>query len=46
MGIEGIKKAYLKQEEAKLIMRAEAEIEEMSENKQRIIVSSFTISSK
>ena len=40
LGIEGIKEAY-KTGRGKIIMRAEAEIEEMSGNKQRIIVSSL-----
>ena len=40
LGIEGIKEAY-KTGKGKIIMRAEAEIEEMSGNKQRIIVSSL-----
>ena len=40
LGLEGIKEAY-KTGKGKIIMRAEAEIEEMSGNKQRIIVSSL-----
>ena len=40
LGLEGIKEAY-KTGRGKIIMRAEAEIEEMSGNKQRIIVSSL-----
>ena len=40
LGIEGIKDAY-KTGRGKIIMRAEAEIEEMSGNKQRIVVSSL-----
>ena len=44
LGIEGIKEAY-RTGKGKITMRAEAEIEEMSGNKQRIIVSS-TLSSK
>ena len=40
LGIEGIKEAY-RTGKGKIIMRAEAEIEEMSGNKQRIIVSSL-----
>ena len=40
LGIEGIKEAY-KTGKGKIIMRAEAEIEEMSGNRQRIIVSSL-----
>ena len=44
LGLEGIKEAY-KTGKGKIIMRAEAEIEEMSGNKQRIIVI-ITISSK
>ena len=40
LGIEGIKEAY-KTGKGKIIMRAEAEIEEMSGNKQRIVVSSL-----
>ena len=40
LGIEGIKDAY-RTGKGKIIMRAEAEIEEMSGNKQRIIVSSL-----
>ena len=40
LGLEGIKEAY-RTGRGKIIMRAEAEIEEMSGNKQRIIVSSL-----
>ena len=40
LGLEGIKEAY-KTGRGKIIMRAEAEIEEMSGNRQRIIVSSL-----
>lgn len=40
LGLEGIKEAY-KTGRGKIIMRAEAEIEEMSGNKQKIIVSSL-----
>ncbi len=40
LGLEGIKEAY-KTGRGKIIMRAEAEIEEMSGNKQRIVVSSL-----
>ena len=40
LGIEGIKKAY-KTGRGKITLRAETEIEEMSGNKQRIIVSSL-----
>ena len=40
LGIEGIKQAY-KTGRGKITVRAEAEIEEMSNNKQRIIVSSL-----
>lgn len=40
LGLEGIKEAY-KIGRGKIIMRAEAEIEEMSGNRQRIIVSSL-----
>jgi len=40
LGIEGIKEAY-KTGKGKITMRAEAEIEEMSGNKQRIVVSSL-----
>ena len=40
LGLEGIKEAY-KTGKGKIIMRAEAEIEEMSGNRQRIIVSSL-----
>ena len=40
LGLEGIKDAY-KTGRGKIIMRAEAEIEEMSGNKQRIVVSSL-----
>ena len=40
LGIEGIKEAY-RTGRGKIIMRAEAEIEEMSGNKHRIIVSSL-----
>ena len=40
LGLEGIKEAY-KTGKGKITMRAEAEIEEMSGNKQRIIVSSL-----
>ena len=40
LGMEGIKEAY-KTGKGKIIMRAEAEIEEISVNKQRIIVSSL-----
>ena len=40
LGIEGIKEAY-RTGKGKIIMRAEAEIEEMSGNKQSIIVSSL-----
>ncbi len=40
LGIEGIKQAY-KTGRGKITLRAEAEIEEMSGNKQRIIVSSL-----
>ena len=40
LGIEGIKEAY-KTGKGKIIMRAEAEIEEISGNRQRIIVSSL-----
>ena len=40
LGKEGIKEAYTTGR-GKIVMRAEAEIEEMSGNKQRIIVSSF-----
>ena len=39
LGLEGIKEAY-KTGKGKIIMRAEAEIEEMSGNKQRITISS------
>ena len=40
LGLEGIKEAY-RTGRGKIIMRAEAEIEEMSGNKQRIVVSSL-----
>jgi len=40
LGIEGIKEAY-RTGKGKITMRAEAEIEEMSGNKQRIVVSSL-----
>ena len=40
LGIEGIKEAY-KTGKGKITLRAETEIEEMSGNKQRIIVSSL-----
>ncbi len=40
LGIEGIKQAY-KTGKGKITLRAEAEIEEMSNNRQRIIVSSL-----
>ena len=46
LGREGIKQKHIQQVKVKITVRAEAEIEEMSKENKKCIVTFFTISSK